>query len=141
MATEADVTALVQGIRLARFIAGSPQLDRMRGDETAATAAVVPLPELQAFVKQAAQPLAHQAGTCAMGGAGDKAAVVDATLGVHGVAGLRVAGAAVMPIVVNAPPAPPRSCSAIVRPSSSSPPRRRALDPPRSGSRRPFPAA
>ena len=105
MATEADVTALVQGIRLARFIAGSPQLDRMRGDETAATAAVVPLPELQAFVKQAAQPLAHQAGTCAMGGAGDKAAVVDATLGVHGVAGLRVAGAAVMPVVVNAPPA------------------------------------
>jgi len=105
LATEADVTALVQGIRLARFIAASPQLDRMRGDETAATAAAVPLPDLQALVKRAAEPRAHQAGTCAMGAAGNPAAVVDATLAVHGVQGLHVAGAAVMPVVVNAPPA------------------------------------
>ncbi len=105
LATEADVTALVQGVRLARFIAASPQLDRLRGDETADTAAAVPLAALQALVKQAARPRAHAAGTCAMGRAGDAAAVVDATLAVHGVEGLRVAGAAVMPVVVNAPPA------------------------------------
>lgn len=105
LATEADVTALVQGVRLARFIAASPQLDRLRGDETAETAAAVPLAALQALVKQAARARAHLAGTCAMGRAGDAAAVVDATLAVHGVEGLRVAGAAVMPVVVNAPPA------------------------------------
>lgn len=105
LATEADLTALVQGIRLARFIAGSAQLDRLRGDETAATAAAVPLPDLQALVKKAVQARGHEAGTCAMGPAGSAAAVVDATLAVHGVAGLRVAGAAVMPVVVNAPPA------------------------------------
>ena len=105
LATEADVTALVQGIRLARFIAGSPQLERLRGEETAETAAAVPLPELQALVKRVAAPRGHEAGTCAMGRAGDAAAVVDATLAVHGVAGLHVAGAAVMPVIVNAPPA------------------------------------
>jgi choline dehydrogenase-like flavoprotein len=105
LATEADVTALVQGVRLARFIAGSPQLDRLRGDETAETAAAVPLAALQALVKANARPRAHLAGTCAMGRATDAAAVVDATLAVHGVQGLRVAGAAVMPVVVNAPPA------------------------------------
>ena len=105
LATEADVTALVQGVRLARFIAGSPQLDRLRGDETADTAAAVPLAALQALVKANARARAHTAGTCAMGRASDAAAVVDATLAVHGVQGLRVAGAAVMPVVVNAPPA------------------------------------
>jgi uncharacterized membrane protein YedE/YeeE len=67
LATEADVTALVQGVRLARFIAASPQLDRLRGDETAETAAAVPLAALQALVKQAARARAHLAGTCAMG--------------------------------------------------------------------------
>lgn len=105
LATEADVTGLVQGVRLARFIAASPQLDRLRGDETAETAAAVPLAALQALVKANARPRAHLAGTCAMGRATDAAAVVDATLAVHGVQGLRVAGAAVMPVVVNAPPA------------------------------------
>lgn len=105
LATDADLTALVQGIRLARFIAASPQLDRLRGDETAVTAAAVPLPELQALVRQAARPRGHVAGTCAMGSASSANAVVDATLAVHGIAGLTVAGAAVMPVVVNAPPA------------------------------------
>jgi choline dehydrogenase len=39
-----------------------------------------------------------------MGPASDPIAVVDATLAVHGVAGLHVVGAAVMPRIVNAPP-------------------------------------
>ena len=38
-----------------------------------------------------------------MGPASDAAAVVDARLAVHGLEGLYVAGAAVMPVVVNAP--------------------------------------
>ena len=56
------------------------------------------------LVRAVATPLGHLAGTCAMGPATDPDAVVDATLAVHGVQGLRVAGAAVMPDVVNAPP-------------------------------------
>lgn len=105
LATDADLTALVQGVRLARFIAASPQLDRLRGDESPDTAAAVALPDLQAMVRRMVTACRHVAGTCAMGAATDPSAVVDATLAVHGLTGLRVAGAAVMPVVVNAPPA------------------------------------
>lgn len=104
LATAEDVTALVQGIRLARLVGTSPHLDRFRGDELAASAAARSTPELQAYVKAAARPCGHVAGACAMGPASDPAAVVDHTLAVHGVEGLRVAGTAVMPMVVNAPP-------------------------------------
>jgi choline dehydrogenase len=96
LGTDADVSALVRG--------ASPQLDRWRGDEPSSTAAAVSTPDLQAVVRRLAAPRGHLAGTCAMGPASDTAAVVDSTLAVHGVSGLRVAGASVMPVVVNAPP-------------------------------------
>jgi choline dehydrogenase len=104
LATEGDVTALVQGIRLSRLVGTSPVLDRLRGDELAASRAAVTTPDLQAFVRGAAVPRGHLAGTCAMGPASDPMAVVGDTLAVHGVTGLWVAGTAVMPMVVNAPP-------------------------------------
>jgi choline dehydrogenase len=43
----------------------------------------------------------HPVGTCRMGPAGDAGAVVDARLRVHGVAGLRVADASVMPTITS----------------------------------------
>jgi choline dehydrogenase len=104
LATEADVTALVQGVRLARLIGASPQLDRFRGDETADSAAARSTPELQAYVRSVAARRRHLAGTCKMGPSSDAVAVVDARLAVHGVEGLYVAGTSVMPVVVNAPP-------------------------------------
>jgi choline dehydrogenase len=104
LATEGDVTALVQGIRLSRLVGASPVLDRLRGEELAASRGAVSTPDLQAFVRGAAAPRGHLAGTCAMGPASDPMAVVDSTLAVHGAAGLWVAGTAVMPMVVNAPP-------------------------------------
>ena len=104
LATEADVTGLVQGVRLARLIGASPQLDRLRGDEADDSRGAQSQADLQAFVRAAARARGHVAGTCAMGPASDTAAVVDARLVVHGVEGLYVAGAAVMPVVVNAPP-------------------------------------
>jgi choline dehydrogenase len=105
LGTDADLVALVQGVRLARLVGESPQLDRMRSDEREPSRTAQALPELRSFVRATATARGHLAGTCAMGRAVDPAAVVDATLSVHGVQGLRVAGAAVMPVVVNAPPA------------------------------------
>lgn len=104
LSAEADVIGLVQGIRLARLTAASPQLDRMRGEETTATRGLTTQADLQALVQKIARVAGATAGTCAMGRATNADAVVDATLAVHGVEGLRVAGAAVMPAIVNAPP-------------------------------------
>ena len=53
--------------------------------------------ELRQFVRQSADSYHHQAGSCKMGL--DDLAVVDPELRVHGVQGLRVADASVMPAV------------------------------------------
>jgi choline dehydrogenase len=52
---------------------------------------------LRAHVRRAAETLGHPVGTCAMGVTDDS--VVDPELRVHGVAGLRVADASVMPSI------------------------------------------
>jgi len=44
----------------------------------------------------------HPVGTCQMGPATNKAAVVDEKLRVHGVKGLRIADASVMPMILSA---------------------------------------
>ena len=77
LATDADVTALVQGVRLARLVGASPQLDRFRGDEAEASRSAQSTPDLQAFATAAAVARGHLAGTCAMGPAGATDAVVD----------------------------------------------------------------
>ncbi len=53
--------------------------------------------ELRAFVRATADSYHHQAGSCRIGT--DDLAVVDPELRVHGVAGLRIADASVMPVV------------------------------------------
>jgi choline dehydrogenase len=50
-------------------------------------------------VKQAAETIYHPVGTCKMGS--DPMAVVDAQLRVHGIAGLRVADASIMPTLTS----------------------------------------
>ncbi|KAK7868161.1 hypothetical protein R5R35_003035 [Gryllus longicercus] len=50
-------------------------------------------------VRQMSTTLYHPVGTCKMGPAEDEGAVVDARLRVHGVRGLRVVDASVMPTV------------------------------------------
>jgi choline dehydrogenase len=52
---------------------------------------------LREHLGRRSQTLYHPVGTCAMGS--DPAAVVDAELRVHGVEGLRVVDASVMPVV------------------------------------------
>jgi choline dehydrogenase len=55
--------------------------------------------ELRDYVRRTADTIFHPAGTCRMGTG--PAAVVDAQLRVHGLDGLRVADASIMPTVVN----------------------------------------
>lgn len=58
--------------------------------------------EIDDFIRREAAPQYHPAGTCRMGTAAD--AVVDSNLDVHGLSGLSVADASVMPRLVSANP-------------------------------------
>ena len=55
--------------------------------------------KLNEFVSGSVSGMAHHVGTCRMGAAGDRKAVVDANARVHGVAGLRVVDASIMPVI------------------------------------------
>jgi choline dehydrogenase len=100
---DADAAALVRGAQLARELGASRAYDELRGDETEPGANVISPTDLERFVREKADTIYHLAGTCRMGPDSDDSAVVDSALRVHGVEGLRVADASIMPTVVNAP--------------------------------------
>jgi choline dehydrogenase len=100
---QADVDALVHGARLARLLGASTAYDDLRAEEVEPGRTARSVADLERFARQKADTIYHPAGTCRMGPASDPDAVVDAQLRVHGVDGLRVADASVMPEVVNAP--------------------------------------
>ncbi|HRL30228.1 MAG TPA: GMC oxidoreductase, partial [Ottowia sp.] len=55
---------------------------------------------MAADIRRRADTQYHPVGTCRMGPASDPMAVVDAQLRVHGIAGLRVADASIMPTLI-----------------------------------------
>jgi choline dehydrogenase len=96
LAVEADHRRLTEGVRLARRIYAS------RAFADWVQAEVLPGPnvsdaQLGDDVRNRAESYHHQAGSCRMGL--DALAVVDPELRVHGIEGLRVADASVMPAV------------------------------------------
>jgi choline dehydrogenase len=99
----ADVNALVRGVKLARWFGEADAYTPLKGDEIAPGAAAKSDADLAAFARRESDTIYHGAGTCKMGPPNDKTAVVDSSLRVRGVEGLRVADASIMPEVVNAP--------------------------------------
>ncbi len=95
-----DLEILIEGIRIARTIAAQAALAPYRGEERLPGADRQSDADLAELVRATAQTLYHPVGTCKMGSDGD--AVVDARLKVHGVAGLRVVDASIMPTIINA---------------------------------------
>ncbi|KAL9537004.1 hypothetical protein MBANPS3_012172 [Mucor bainieri] len=55
--------------------------------------------DIKQYIKDHVDTLHHYAGTCKMGSAADRDAVVDGNLKVHGIQGLRVVDASIFPIV------------------------------------------
>jgi choline dehydrogenase len=90
-----DRDMLRAGLRLARRLAGSAAFDRIRGPEYMPGENVQTDAEVDEHVRQKAETLYHPVGTCKMGK--DSQAVVNDRLQVHGVRGLRVVDASVMP--------------------------------------------
>ena len=104
LSEQADVDALVHGARLARQLGASSAYDSLRGEELAPGPSVTTAGELERFVHREADTIYHAAGTCRMGPGSDLMAVVDAALRVHGIEGVRVADASIMPELVGATP-------------------------------------
>jgi len=96
---EGDLHVLLEGLKLSRRLAQAKAFEPYRGTEVRPGAAVQAEAALIAFVRQSAQTLYHPVGTCKMGS--DPLAVVDAKLRVHGLEGLRVVDASIMPNVVS----------------------------------------
>ncbi|MFA5910923.1 MAG: GMC family oxidoreductase N-terminal domain-containing protein [Vicinamibacterales bacterium] len=99
---QADVDALVRGVRLARWFGEADAYEPLRADELLPGPAMKSDADLATFVRRDTDTIYHGAGTCRMGPAADARAVVDPALRVRGVQGLRVADASIMPDVVNA---------------------------------------
>lgn len=92
-----DVRSLVASVRQCRSIGRRPALAAAWGAAELYPGPDVADDELEEYVRATAITYHHQVGTCAMGVGPD--AVVDPRLRVHGVAGLRVADASIMPRV------------------------------------------
>ncbi len=90
-----DQAVTIAGLRLARIVAAHPAFQRYIVDETFPGVDVRSDDELLAYAKGTGLTVYHPVGTCRMGAPQDS--VVDAQLRVHGLAGLRIADASIMP--------------------------------------------
>jgi choline dehydrogenase len=100
LATEEDRRAIRAGFDIVRNLADQPSLAAIRGAEVAPGADVTGDAAIDAWIRRSAETIYHPVGTCRMGAAGDAMAVVDETLEVVGLEGLRVVDASVMPTLV-----------------------------------------
>jgi choline dehydrogenase len=105
MLTEpADLARLVEGLRLALELAASgPMSGPFRGTGLLDPETATDQAALEAYIRGTVGGWYHAAGTCRMGADPDGGDVVDGRLRVHGVDGLHVVDASVMPTIPRAP--------------------------------------
>jgi len=101
MGTENDRQEMRDGIRLTREIFAQKAFDPYRGPELAPGPAAQSDAEIDAFVRHHGESAYHPSCTCRMGPESDATAVVDAEARVHGLEGLRVVDASIMPDIVS----------------------------------------
>ncbi|OBK70823.1 GMC family oxidoreductase [Mycobacterium sp. 1274761.0] len=92
-----DMKTMIEGLRIAREIGMASALSAWRDTEIAPGPSVTAEKELREFVRDTFASYFHPVGTCAMGGRPES--VVDSRLRVHGLDGLRVVDASVMPSI------------------------------------------
>ena len=94
-----DRDALVSGMRIAREVGSAPALTKYRDHELYPGDGVQTDEQILDFCRRSGGTVFHPVGTCKMGS--DAMAVVDDQLRVHGIEGLRVADASIMPTLVS----------------------------------------
>jgi choline dehydrogenase/4-pyridoxate dehydrogenase len=100
LATESDRRTIRDGLKLVRRLCAAPPLKDFVARELAPGAGITSDDDLDAYIRATAATAHHPLGTCKMGPASDRMAVVDAELRAHRVPGLRIVDASVMPDLV-----------------------------------------
>ena len=93
-----DLARMVSGFKRMRQVLAQPALAALGGRELPVSAGAQTDAQIEAFIRQNADTIYHPVGSCRMGPGPDD--VVDARLRVHGVQGLRVVDASIMPSIV-----------------------------------------
>jgi choline dehydrogenase len=91
---------MVAGLRFAREMGQANAFKDWRGEEVLPGPDVSSEDEAREYIRRSLLTYFHPVGTCRIGG--DDSAVVDTRLRVHGVEGLRVADASVIPSIPSA---------------------------------------
>jgi len=99
LAERVDRDCVLASMRIVRQLVAAPDLAWLGAEELAPGPGVNSDEELLDFVTRTAETTYHPVGTCRMGS--DPLAVVDDQLRVHGIAGLRVADASIMPTLTS----------------------------------------
>ena len=101
LSTQADRETLIAGIRLARRLAATGALSPYVKCEYRPGPDVESDADLLEFARNTGGTIFHPSGTCKMGEARDRHAVVDPELRVHGVEGVRVVDCSIMPTLTS----------------------------------------
>ncbi|MGE8362552.1 GMC family oxidoreductase [Pseudomonas sp.] len=107
LSDERDLDVAADAIRLTRRIVAAPALSAYRPEEYKPGPDYQDAEALQQAARDIGTTIFHPVGTCKMGSGAE--AVVDAQLRVHGIPGLRVADASIMPRIVSG-----NTCSPVV---------------------------
>jgi choline dehydrogenase len=100
LADPQDVRDLRTSVQLTREILAQSALAPYRGEELNPGDGIQSDADIDAWVRRGVETCYHPVGTCRMG-PDPRSAAVDAECRVHGVAGLRVVDASVMPAIVS----------------------------------------
>ena len=96
-----DQKVAVASLRMARRILATPAMAAFCETELAPGADTLTDEALLEHARRTGTTCCHAVGTCRMGPASDPGAVVDAELRVHGLQGLRVVDASIMPMITS----------------------------------------
>ncbi len=101
LATDTDRQCMVDGLKLARKLAESEALTPLIAAELEPGPDVVTDADFLSYARKHGGTIFHPTSTCMMGPSANPKTVVDNELRVHGLCGLRVADASIMPTVVS----------------------------------------
>jgi choline dehydrogenase len=99
LSIQSDVDTILAGIKMQRRIMGQKAMQHYIAEERVPGPATASDADLLAYARETGTTIFHPTSTCRMGS--DPAAVVDERLRVHGLGGLRVIDASIMPTVVS----------------------------------------